>query len=111
MQHADVEIPQEQAAIVTNAPESVSPVIAAPRVESHRRHPGSMALATCHDVALFHRPDGYQVILATCDDVFAIWRPADTRESAVVAAEYVQYSVLISRLLFMPRVETHSSFK
>lgn len=35
-------------------------------------------------------PDGDEVVLAASEDVFAVWRPADADEAAVVGVEVVE---------------------
>lgn len=52
VKHANVEIPQEKSAVITDASESICPFIASPGIECYRGHPGIVALASCDDLAL-----------------------------------------------------------
>ena len=83
-QHAHIEIPQQQSAILADAAEAVVAVVAAPRVERDGRDPAVVTGAAGDDAAFGEGPDGDQVVLAACQNVFAVGRPADAVESAVV---------------------------
>ena len=83
-QHSHVEIPQQQSAILAYAAEAVVAVVAAPGVESDRCDPAVMARAACDDTAFGEGPDGDKIVLAACEDVFAVRRPADAVEGAVI---------------------------
>ena len=78
------EIPHEQPPILPDASESVTPPVAPPCVERHRRDPGSVAAASCDELALLEGPDRYQVILSAGEDVFAVRGPREAGQAAVV---------------------------
>lgn len=90
MQHADVEIPKAQSAVLTHAAEAVVPVVAAPGVEGHRCDPRLVAVAAGHDGRIEDRPDRDEVVLATGENILAIRRPANGDEAAVVRVEEVK---------------------
>jgi hypothetical protein len=90
MQHANAEIPQKQTTVITHTAEAVCLLVAAPWVECYRRYPGVVALASSDNLAFWERPDRQEIILTACHDIFAIGRPADTDQAAVVAAEDIQ---------------------
>lgn len=77
MQHANVEIPQEKSAVITDAPKSICPLIAPPRIKGYRRYPGVVSLASSDNLALREGPDCDQIVLATGHYVFAVRRPAN----------------------------------
>jgi hypothetical protein len=52
MQHAHVEVPQQELAIVTNAAEAIALVIASPRVECNSRHPRVVTWTSGDDLPL-----------------------------------------------------------
>lgn len=52
VKHANVEIPQEKPAVVTDTSESICSFITSPGIECYRGHPGIVALASCDDLAL-----------------------------------------------------------
>lgn len=83
-QHSHVEIPQQQSAILAYAAEAVVAIVTAPGVEGDGCDPAVMARAARDDTAFGEGPDGDEIVLAACEDVFAVWRPADAIESAVV---------------------------
>jgi hypothetical protein len=84
MKHADVEVPQTQPAVLTNAAKTVVSVIAAPGVKSHRCDPGLVALATGDNGRVDEGPDGDEVVLAAGENILAVRRPAHGYEAAVV---------------------------
>jgi hypothetical protein len=90
MEHANAEIPQQEAAVVADAAEPVCLLVTTPRVECYTRNPGVVSLASGDNLALGERPNRQQVILASGYNVFAIRRPADTDQAPIVAAEYIQ---------------------
>lgn len=111
-QHANVEIPQAQPAVLADAAEPVVLVIASPRVKRHRGNPGLMALAASDDGVVDNRPDGDQVILSACKNILAVRRPAHADQTAVVRVVKVEQPGLLSMSsLRLGIAETHSSFK
>lgn len=90
MQHAHIEIPQAQSAVLSNTAKSIVPVITTPRVEGHGGDPGLMALTSCYDGGIHHRPNRDQVVLTACENVFTIRRPAHRDETAVIGMIQVQ---------------------
>ena len=95
MKHANIEIPQEKPAVVTDAPKSVRPLIASPRVKCYSRYPRIMPLASSNDLAFWKRPNCHQIVLATGHNVFAIWRPANADQATVVTPENIQNPMIV----------------
>lgn len=52
-----------------------------------------MTLTARDEQGIRHMPNGEEVVLSASDDVFAIWRPADAEETAVIGVEVVQEPV------------------
>jgi hypothetical protein len=51
MEHSDVEIPQKQTAVITDAAESIISLVTSPGIESDGGHPRIMALTASDDLS------------------------------------------------------------
>lgn len=92
MQHPDVEVPETKPAVFGDAAKSVILVVASPRIKGYRSHPRFVTLASSNEQCLGGVPNGYQVVLTPGEDIFAVGRPADANETAVIRTKYVEES-------------------
>ena len=91
MQHAHAKVPKTNPPVFSDTAEPVIPLIAAPGIERDRGHPRMMALAASDESRAFGgAPYGDDVVLATGHDVFAVGRPADARQPAIVGVVKIE---------------------
>lgn len=57
VEHSNAEVPQEEAAVVTDAAEPVCLLVTTPRVECNPRNPGVVSLASSNNLALGEGPN------------------------------------------------------